>query len=314
MELLDLRYFAEAARCGNFTKAAERLFVTQPTLSRRIARFEQELGVKLFVRESQSVRLTPEGSALLPRAIQIIELCDSIPGAASDPDAQGGDSLAGVLRVGHQEFIDDSIMTRAAQALRTEYPQVSIEPTTGRAPDLSRSLSAGHIDAAFIIANALIESSGYRFHKVRAGEMELLVAPGTPLDGRDSIDISELCGARFVMLDRKLAPVYYDFASTQCINHGFTLEAACTVESMVEVVLSVEAGRGVGLIYSHSTLLPEAKRRGLRTLHITGADLAYYYGVLMRKDEDFPLLHAFLSKADEVAAGESGKEGADSNR
>ena len=76
MELRVLQYFLEAARLGSITKAAERLYVTQPTMSRQIKDLERELGEKLFERTNYAIRLTPAGELLRDRAEEILSLAD----------------------------------------------------------------------------------------------------------------------------------------------------------------------------------------------------------------------------------------------
>lgn len=76
MEIRVLRYFLESARTGSITRAAERLHVTQPTLSRQLKGLEEELGKKLFVRGSASIRLTDEGRLLKERAEDILSMVD----------------------------------------------------------------------------------------------------------------------------------------------------------------------------------------------------------------------------------------------
>ena len=74
MEIRVLRYFLTAAKEQNFTKAAEQLHITQPTLSRQLAAFEEELGISLFVRKGKSITLTDEGILLKRRALEILNL------------------------------------------------------------------------------------------------------------------------------------------------------------------------------------------------------------------------------------------------
>lgn len=74
MEIRVLRYFLTAAKEQNFTKAAEQLHITQPTLSRQLAAFEEKLGISLFVRKGKSITLTDEGILLKRRALEILNL------------------------------------------------------------------------------------------------------------------------------------------------------------------------------------------------------------------------------------------------
>src|SRR2546423_12670120 len=74
MDLHKLRIFATIARVGNFTRAAEMLYMTQPTASQQLAQLEKEIGAKLFERQTRRIRLTPAGEALLPYAEQMLAL------------------------------------------------------------------------------------------------------------------------------------------------------------------------------------------------------------------------------------------------
>ena len=76
MEIRVLRYFLETAREGNMTRAAERLFISQPTMSKQLKELENELGTKLFIRSNYNIRLTEAGMLLRERAEDILSLVD----------------------------------------------------------------------------------------------------------------------------------------------------------------------------------------------------------------------------------------------
>ena len=100
MELRVLHYFLAIAREENFTRAAEQLHVTQPTLSRQIADLEQELGVKLFTRSNHHIVLTEDGMILKRRAQEILSLADK----TKRDFLRGDENLEGVISVGSGEF------------------------------------------------------------------------------------------------------------------------------------------------------------------------------------------------------------------
>ena len=101
MELRVLHYFLAIAREENFTRAAEQLHVTQPTLSRQIADLEQELGVKLFTRSNHHIVLTEDGMILKRRAQEILSLADK----TKRDFLRGDENLEGVISVGSGEFL-----------------------------------------------------------------------------------------------------------------------------------------------------------------------------------------------------------------
>ena len=100
MELRILNYFLAIAREENFTKAANMLHVTQPTLSRQIADLEQELGVKLFVRSNHNIILTEDGMILKRRALEILMLADK----TKRDFMQKEEVLSGTISIGSGEF------------------------------------------------------------------------------------------------------------------------------------------------------------------------------------------------------------------
>ena len=118
MELRVLRYFATSAREGSMTKAAEKLHVTQPTLSKQIKELEEELGQKLFIRGNYNIHLTPEGEILYKRALDILEMADQTTAEfASMNQFNGGD-----LYLGCAESDGISLLAKTAGQLLLEIP------------------------------------------------------------------------------------------------------------------------------------------------------------------------------------------------
>ena len=117
MELRVLNYFLTVAREENFTRAAEQLHVTQPTLSRQIADLEAELGVKLFVRSSHNIILTEDGMFLKRRAQEILSLADK-----TKRDFLGRqENLEGTITIGSGEFLSTRILTDCMAAFQKQY-------------------------------------------------------------------------------------------------------------------------------------------------------------------------------------------------
>ena len=119
MELRVLNYFLAVAREENFTRAAEQLPVTQPTLSRQIADLEAELGAKLFVRSSHNIILTEDGMFLKRRAQEILSLADK-----TKRDFLGRqENLEGTITIGSGEFLSTRILTDCMAAFQKQYPR-----------------------------------------------------------------------------------------------------------------------------------------------------------------------------------------------
>ena len=117
MEIRVLRYFLEIAREGNMSRAAERLHVTQPTLSKQMKNLEQELGKKLFMRGSTSVSLTDEGMLLRKRAEDLLALADKITNEFQAMD----DITGGDIYIGCAETEGMRMLAKIISKIRQEY-------------------------------------------------------------------------------------------------------------------------------------------------------------------------------------------------
>ena len=132
MELRVLHYFLAVAREENFTKAANMLHVTQPTLSRQIADLEQELGVKLFVRSNHNIILTEDGMILKRRAQEILSLADK----TKRDFLQKDEALSGTISIGSGEFRSTEYLAKIIAEFRRKYPNVNYEIYSGNANNI----------------------------------------------------------------------------------------------------------------------------------------------------------------------------------
>lgn len=145
IELRLLKYFLEAAREGSITKAAERLHITQPSLSRQIASLETELGKKLYVRMNYGIRLTEEGLLLMKRAEEMTELEEKILAEIS------GDEIHGTVYIGAGETAGVRYIASVMKALREKYHGIKYRMISGDAEDVSDKLDRGLIDFGLFV-------------------------------------------------------------------------------------------------------------------------------------------------------------------
>jgi len=152
MNLRDLQYIIAVAEPRHFGQAAERCFVSQPTLSGQIKKLEDELGVAVFERTNRSVEITPVGEAILIHARQIMEQVDAIEQlarAAQDP-------LAGALRVGAIPTLSPYLIPLILLPLKRQHPQMKLILSEELTDTLLERLRDHEIDAA-LLATAVDE-------------------------------------------------------------------------------------------------------------------------------------------------------------
>lgn len=142
MELRVLNYFLAIAREENFTRAAEQLHITQPTLSRQIADLEQELGVKLFIRSNHNIILTEDGMILKRRAQEILSLADKTKRDFFYKD----ENLEGIISIGSGEFLSTRYLTDCIAEFRKKHPLVRYEIYSGNAGNIRDYIERGLLD------------------------------------------------------------------------------------------------------------------------------------------------------------------------
>ncbi|MDO4938152.1 MAG: LysR family transcriptional regulator, partial [Sutterellaceae bacterium] len=147
MELRTLRYFLAVAREASFTKAANVLHVTQPTLSRQLKELEEELDTDLFVRHSHSVSLTEDGVRLMKRAEEIVDIVQKTR-AEFKTDKN---DIAGDIYIGAGETPAVHTLARVIADIRKDYPKVRVHIFSGNGPDLVERLEKGLLDFALLI-------------------------------------------------------------------------------------------------------------------------------------------------------------------
>src|SRR6516162_10976519 len=146
MELRQLTYFVAIAEERNFTRAAERIPIAQPSISQQIRRLEAELGERLFLRDRRGIRLTPAGQALLPHARTTLQ------------DAEGGREavaalsglLTGRLTVGLVHPLPDRRFLHLLGAFHRTHPRIELTLIEDQTDALLAALAAGQLHAALI--------------------------------------------------------------------------------------------------------------------------------------------------------------------
>ena len=150
MNLRDLKYIIAVADTHHFGQAAERCFVSQPTLSGQIKKLEEELGVTIFERTNRAVEVTPVGEAILAHARQMMEQADVIQQLARAQQ----DPLAGPLRIGAIPTLSPYLMPLVLMPLKKQHPQMKLVLSEELTDTLLQRLRNHEIDAALLATPA----------------------------------------------------------------------------------------------------------------------------------------------------------------
>lgn len=144
MELSDLTIFRAVVESGGITRAAEKLNRVQSNVTTRIGQLEDDLGVKLFLREGKKLRLSPAGAILLDKANRLLDL------AAEAREAVHGETPRGLLRLGAYESTASVWLPGRLNEFQKKYPQVTLELHTWSLQDMISGIVAGELEAAMI--------------------------------------------------------------------------------------------------------------------------------------------------------------------
>ncbi len=147
MEIRELNYFIAVAECGSISKAAQKLFITQPNLSRQLQKLEEELGQKLLIRGNKNTELSDAGKLLYKRAKEITELASKTRDEISSDNGE----LAGTVSIGGGESYAVELIARAAKDMKDDHPRVKFDFFSGDTDAVTEKLDKGLIDFGILI-------------------------------------------------------------------------------------------------------------------------------------------------------------------
>lgn len=206
VELRQLRYFAVLAEELNFRRAAERLFITQPSLSHQVAMLEATLGLTLFRRSRQGVALTQAGSELIEDTRRILGESEALLNKAERLAATRGC----VLNVGYPEFANRTAVPDMLSLFREQHPDVRLQLSEGYSRTLVQELRAGLLDLVFIVQPAADNLDKLETETVIDLRSGLLLAQHHRLATLSHVPVAALADETILLVDRPLNPPLYD--------------------------------------------------------------------------------------------------------
>jgi LysR family transcriptional regulator, hydrogen peroxide-inducible genes activator len=192
MDIQQLKYFLKVAELGSFTHAGQELSVSQPALSRSIAKIEEELGLPVFERQTRQVVLTEAGKSLRWRAMQIVQMLDEIPKEICD------DESTGLVRIGVIPTIAPYWLPAFVSNVRSQVPDATVHVREDITERLIQACNQGELD--LVVASAPLEL-GYLESKVlHEEEIKIAIPASHSLAKSKSISPQDLDNEPLVML------------------------------------------------------------------------------------------------------------------
>ena len=288
MDIKKLRYFCTIAAERSFGKAAEKLFVAQPALSRQISELEKEVGTALFNRLSRGVSLTPAGEVLLTHARHILADIEKARIGA----LQAAHGKIGTLNVGLIEYLSwHKSVVNPLRDFREAHSEVALKVSTWETSlAVIDNIMACRIDCGFAF-NRPLDDKRLTGMKVFETGFQVALPSRAPLAGKKSVTMRELANEPFVMIARDAAPAHYDRCLTFCKDAGFLpviSEIATTARGQLSLVA---AGAGCAIVTSASELW---KPEEVRLLELSDVSHKIHLELVWITESQLPTLYSFI--------------------
>jgi DNA-binding transcriptional LysR family regulator len=252
-DLRRLQYFVAVARERNFTRAAERLHVAQPALSRQVRLLEQELGVELLHRTTHAFELTEAGEFLLERGPGLLAAADEL---WRDVRTFGTGERGGVL-IAYGGSASYETAPRLLQALTDRLPGVAVTTAVKSVSEIVAGLRDGSVGLGLV--RCVSDRADLEMRPIRRERQGVLVRRDHRLASRSDASVGDLADERLLMHPRDANPGHYDAVLRLCREHGFEPDVLLRTLSFDLAYTPVLRGEAVVIIgeSSSSIALPE---------------------------------------------------------
>jgi DNA-binding transcriptional LysR family regulator len=237
MELRQLRYFVAIADAGNISRAAKKIFLTQPALSRQIKALEEELGLCLLERQAHSIRLTPAGELLLPEARELLQRAEQM--------------LDRVRAAGHGVRLRAGMLSATVETFMQSHPDARVELFDLSTAEMLAGLEDGQLDVAVTVGQQH-ETRGLKWTPLLRAPWELAVNRNHPLAQRPRATPAEVAGEPLLVFCRRGYPEYWDIITGWLRGHRQRPGIAGEYDGVDSLLAAVESGLGEAVITTRS--------------------------------------------------------------
>ncbi|QHT58777.1 LysR family transcriptional regulator [Paenibacillus lycopersici] len=274
MDIRHLQCITEIVRRRSFTKAAEALHLTQPSVSKIVKALEEELRVELFVRDGKQVKLTDAGDTIYRHAGPILQLFDGLVTELNELVYLD----KGTVRIGMPPMAGARFFPAVIKRFQERYPGIAFRLVEEGAKKIEESLADGSLEAGVVLLP--VDAAMFETYPIVDDRMNVLVAPSHPLAGRPAVELAELAGESFILFNDNFA--LHDRIIGECRNAGF--EPRVSYESSQWDFIGELVGAGLGV-----AMLPDTMCRRLgpdlaRAIPLTRPVIPWRLAMAWRKD------------------------------
>jgi DNA-binding transcriptional LysR family regulator len=239
IQLVQVEGFLEVARRGSVSRAAEALFITQPTLTARLQGLERELGTPLFLRTPHGMRLTDAGRAWIPFAERALRaLVDG-----RDALEQVMSATAGHLMIAAAPAVSTYVLPDLLERFVAAHPRVEVSVRTGHSENVVELVL--HDEVQIGLGRA-IHHPDLELRPFHTEDLVLVCAPDHSFTKRSSVAMAEVADQKPIMFDRSSS--YFEITQATFLSKGVSLRGLMELDSIEAVKKMVERGLGIALL------------------------------------------------------------------
>lgn len=248
VELRQLRYFVAVAEEANISRAAQKIFLTQPALSRQIKALEEEIGQCLLERHAHSIRLTPAGEALLREARELLQRADAV----RERVRAAGQTVR--LRVGYAPSLAGGLLSAAVENFTQKHPAARVELFDLSSKELLAGLENETLDVALTVGQP-DRTRGLDWTPLVRAPWRLAVNHRHPLARRAQVSPEEVARERLLVFCQRDYPEYWNFITEWLREHGRRAGIAGEYDGVSSLLAAVESSLGVALVVTGTARL-----------------------------------------------------------
>jgi len=291
MELRHLKYFVAVAEEQNITRAAARLHVSQPPLSRQIRDLEEELGVTLFERGPKAVTLTKAGKLFLPEARAVLQRAEEAMRSVKNVRTQE-------LNVGYAPSPTLEVLPAALRLFRKSEPEVQMllhDLSTG---EMLAGLRDESLDVALLVIDHTRTTPDIRVEKLTEFPMGVLLSLDHPLSQAKAIKVGEIANEDFVAYSEKEYPDYHKFLNKLFQPIKRKPRIAAEADGAASLTTAVSSGRGIAIVADTFNTLAAGCAA---FVPLTPCPPPLQLQIAVRRQETNPLVRKFIAALHDVA-------------
>ncbi len=299
-DLNQLRCFVTVAEELHFGRAAARLNMTQPPLSRQIQVLEHIIDAALLERTSRSVKLTPAGRSFLPEARRILKMAES----AAQVARRIAKGKSGSLKIGFTAAAAYGFMPELLAACRTRLPEADLSLKEMVSGDQIEALASGQIDAGLL--RPPIARPELATRRVVAEQLLAAVPRRHRLASAESVSIKDFDDQPFIMYSPSEARYFHDLLVSQFMRAEVLPRYVQHLSQIHSILSMVRAGLGVAIVpqAASSLKIADVKLRPLKLRNAAPVELF----MVWRREHDNPLLPALVDIAGSLATLQHGED------